>query len=79
MLKIGLISKKAEVLDCKCGYTRKEPMNSGKVDRYDFCKCTVRVMKGKRGLVPESPAKSYSLGAIFIIPETKLPDLKWRR
>jgi len=62
----GLISKKVEALDCNCAYSRKEPFAGGHIDRFDHCKCSVRVMKGKKGLVPESPSKVYPIGAIFV-------------
>ena len=63
---MGLISKKVEAMDCNCTYSRKEPFKGGPIDRFDMCKCTVRVMKGKKGLVPETPAKTYRVGAIFV-------------
>ena len=62
----GLISKRVETLDCNCTYSRKEPFAGDHVDRFDSCKCYVRVMKGKKGLVPETPSKMYPIGSLFV-------------
>jgi len=57
-----LISKKVEVLDCNCSY---DGSLQAEASRYDFCKCKVRVAKGKKRLMVPLP-EEYSIGTIFI-------------
>jgi len=71
--KRGLISKKVEVLDCNCSY---DGSKQAEASRYDYCRCKVRVQKGRKGaIVSATPDKIYTIGTVFIASH---PARAWR-
>ena len=62
-----MISKKVRGMTCECSWDGSKQAG---YERFDYCKCKVSGIKGKRDTVYDLPGE-YIIGTIFIKPPPK--------